>query len=79
MYLSAVALPFSGELSALCGESVPRGTHVMTVDQDGLEPFDPSVNLADTAAEFEDDDRDDDAVEKGAPELSLPVGGGLDG
>jgi len=51
----------------------------MTVDQDGLEPFDPSANLADTAAEFEDDDRDDDAVEQGTPELSLPVGGGLDG
>jgi hypothetical protein len=79
MYLSAAALPFSGELSALCGESVPRGRHAMTVDQDGLEPFDPSANLADTAAEFEDDDRDDDAVEQGTPELSLPVGGGLDG
>jgi hypothetical protein len=79
MYHSAAVLIFSGELSARCGESVRRGMHAMTTDQDGLEPFDPAENLADTAAEFEDDDRDDDGVEDGAPALSLPVGGGLDG
>jgi hypothetical protein len=41
----------------------------MTPDQDGLEPFDPA-NPADTATEFEDDDREDDRVEDGAPALA---------
>jgi hypothetical protein len=56
-----------------------RGVHVMSTDQDDLEPFDPAENVADTAAEFEDDDRDDDRVEAGAPALSPPSGGGVDG
>ena len=51
----------------------------MSTDQDDLEPFDPAENVADTAAEFEDDDRDDDRVEAGAPALSPPSGGGVDG
>jgi hypothetical protein len=50
----------------------------MNPDQDSIEPFDPADNLADTAAEFEDDDRDDDAVEAGSPALA-PTGGGTDG
>lgn len=51
----------------------------MNPDQDGIEPFDPAENLADTTAEFEDDDRDDDEVEDGTPALALPVGGDIDG
>jgi hypothetical protein len=52
----------------------------MNADRADLEPFDPAGNVADTSAEFEDDDRDDDRVEAGAPVLLLPVGGGdLDG
>ena len=51
----------------------------MSTDQDGLEPFDPTANPADTAPTFEDDDRDDDSVEDGAPELGVLAGGGRDG
>lgn len=55
-----------------------RGKHAMNPDQDSIEPFDPAQNPADTATEFEDDDRDDDAVEAGSPVLA-PTGGGTDG
>lgn len=48
----------------------------MNPEQDGLEPFNPADNLADTAQEFVDDDRDDDSTDDGAPALNLPVGGG---
>jgi hypothetical protein len=51
----------------------------MNADRHDLEPFDPTENVADLSAEFEDDDRDDDRVEAGAPDLSLPSGGGVDG
>jgi len=51
----------------------------MDPEQDGLEPFDPANNPADTADAFFDDDRDDDSIEAGAPALELPAGGGLDG
>lgn len=50
----------------------------MDADQGTIEPFDPAHNLADAAPDFEDDDRDDDAVETGAPVLVL-AGGGTDG
>jgi hypothetical protein len=51
----------------------------MDPDQDGVEPFNPADNPADAAEAFEDDDRDDDNVEAGVPELNLPAGGGQDG
>jgi hypothetical protein len=51
----------------------------MTPDQDGLEPYDPAANPADTATEFEDDDREDDRVEDGAPALALLAGSDSDG
>jgi hypothetical protein len=50
----------------------------MNPDQD-VEPFDPADNPADSAEEFEDDDRDGDHVESGAPALNLPAEGGTDG
>ena len=50
----------------------------MSPDQEGLEPFDPADNLADTATDFVDDDRDDDTVEAGAPALAV-AGGDSDG
>ncbi len=55
-----------------------KGESVMTPDRDGVEPFNPAANPADSAEAFEDDDRDDDSVENGAPALNLS-GGGLDG
>jgi hypothetical protein len=51
----------------------------MNPDQDGLEPFNPADNPADAAEAFEDDDREEDSIEDGAPALNLPAGGGLDG
>ena len=39
----------------------------MNPDQDTIEPFDPAHNPADTATDFEGDDRDDEAVEAGSP------------
>lgn len=48
----------------------------MEPTQDGLEPFDPADNAADTADAFTDDDRDDDTLDGGAPALALPAGGG---
>lgn len=50
----------------------------MNPEQDSIEPFDPAHNLADTATEFEDDDRDDFTVEPGSPAPAVP-GGGTDG
>ena len=50
----------------------------MNPDQDSIEPFDPAHNLADTATDFEDDDRDDDDIEPGSPVLAT-TGGGTDG
>ena len=45
-----------------------------------IEPFDPTDNPADHDETFVDDDRDDQTLEDGAPQLELPAeGGDLDG
>lgn len=79
MYLGGVRSPFTyRNRTAEGGRAAHEGKHVMDADQGTIEPFDPAHNLADTAPDLEDDDRDDDAVETGAPVL-VPAGGGTDG
>jgi hypothetical protein len=49
----------------------------MNAEQPDVEPFDPADNRADTADEFEDDDRDEHQLEDDAPALPSLVGGAV--